>query len=161
MSILPVSASIATLDNAGFSISRRGSTRTGSSFPYQVNSSLFAIACYLLRRQFHDFIYLAFQDTAYLFHGLKGNVDAIPQPSGSICTVACLPLQVGYGPIFINQHMQQLLITNSPLIFQFFSIIKNSGKNSRVRPSLRMASEAEKLHSRLARAFIAEEQRPS
>jgi hypothetical protein len=70
-------------------------------------------------------------------------------------------LQVGYGPIFINQHMQQLLITNSPLIFQFFSIIKNIGKNSRVRPSLRMASEAEKLHSRLARAFIAEKQRPS
>jgi len=43
ISIFCVSGSAAVLDSAVFSISRRGSTRIGSSLPYHVNSSLLAI----------------------------------------------------------------------------------------------------------------------
>ena len=48
MSIFSVSGSAAVLDSAAFSISRRGSTKIGSSLPYQVSSSLLAMAAYLL-----------------------------------------------------------------------------------------------------------------
>ena len=42
-SFIAVFGSAAVLERAVFSISRRGSMRIGSSFPYHVSSSLFAI----------------------------------------------------------------------------------------------------------------------
>lgn len=50
ISMFSVSGSRTQLDKAGASISSRGSTLIGWSFPYHVNSSLFAIAVSSIRR---------------------------------------------------------------------------------------------------------------
>ena len=66
MSMFSVSGSTAVLDSAAFSVSRRGSTRIGSSLPYQVSSSLLAIAV-CLQFPFSQCFKLTYQVGIYIF----------------------------------------------------------------------------------------------